>query len=171
MTTRAWPAEIVLPGHPDKLADALVAEAMRREDRALVGVEVALHRDVVFVDGRIACADAATIDVEAVAREVYRSAGYGPLFPPEPESIRVVADLDLGPLLRGEAEFREVSDDQSVVVGYANSLPGAGRLPVEHVTALRIARGLDRLRTHRPDLKLGPDGKVLVVLEEEGGGD
>ena len=41
-------AEFVLPGHPDKLCDAiadtLVEEAIRREPRALVGVEVAAHR-------------------------------------------------------------------------------------------------------------------------------
>ena len=43
-------AEFVLPGHPDKLADAIadaiVKQARRLERRALVGVEVALHRDV-----------------------------------------------------------------------------------------------------------------------------
>ena len=170
MTSRAWPAEVVLPGHPDKLADAiadgLVAEAMRRDDRALVGVEVALHRDVVFVDGRIACADAAAIDVEAVVREVYRSAGYGALFPPDPESLDVKIDLDLGPLLPGEAEFREVSDDQVIVVGYANDVAGAGHLPVEHATALRIGRALERLRIEVPEIGLGPDGKALVVVEE-----
>ena len=39
-------AKFVFPGHPDKLcdviADALVAEAISREPRALVGVEVAV---------------------------------------------------------------------------------------------------------------------------------
>ena len=37
------PAEVVLPGHPDKLADAIadaiVHEASRRDPRALVGIE------------------------------------------------------------------------------------------------------------------------------------
>ena len=43
-----YAAEYVLPGHPDKLcdaiADALVEEAARREKRALCGIEVAVHR-------------------------------------------------------------------------------------------------------------------------------
>ena len=60
-------AEFVFPGHPDKLsdaiADALVQAASLREKRALTGVEVAVHRDSVFVTGRIGCVDAEEIDV------------------------------------------------------------------------------------------------------------
>jgi S-adenosylmethionine synthetase len=57
--TMLYAAEYVLPGHPDKLcdaiADALVEEAARREKRALCGIEVAVHRASVFITGRIAC--------------------------------------------------------------------------------------------------------------------
>ena len=74
-------AEFVFPGHPDKLcdaiADALVLEAGRRERRALVGVEVAVHRNRVFITGRIACASAQEIEVAKIVQEVYRTAGYG----------------------------------------------------------------------------------------------
>ena len=74
--SRLYAAEFVFPGHPDKLcdaiADALVLEASRRERRALVGVEVAVHRNRVFVTGRIACKDTESIDVEKTVREVYR---------------------------------------------------------------------------------------------------
>ncbi|MFM9145503.1 MAG: S-adenosylmethionine synthetase N-terminal domain-containing protein, partial [Phycisphaerales bacterium] len=129
------PAEFVLPGHPDKLADAIadriVCAAYRRERRALVGVEVAVHRDVVFIDGRVACRDAESIDFACIAKDVYRSVGYCGRFPPAPHRLRVRTDLALGPLLPGEAEFREVSDDQSIVTGYACSTPGTDMLPVE----------------------------------------
>ena len=51
-------AEYVSPGHPDRLADAIaesiVTAAVRQKPDALVGVEVAVHTDCVFVDGRIA---------------------------------------------------------------------------------------------------------------------
>src|SRR6516225_399424 len=57
--TMLYAAEYVFPGHPDKLcdaiADALVEEAVRREKRALCGIEVAVHRLSVFITGRIAC--------------------------------------------------------------------------------------------------------------------
>jgi S-adenosylmethionine synthetase len=170
--SRLYPAEFVFPGHPDKLcdaiADSLVAEAIRRERRALVGVEVAVHRKRVFVTGRIACKDATTIDVEQTVRDVYRSAGYGDGWYPSPEQVVVEADLCLGSLEEGEAEFRELSDDQAICVGYANNLPQTNHLPVEHWLAGRLARRLHTLRTVNPALQLGPDGKVLVVVREEG---
>ena len=74
------PAEFVLPGHPDKLADAIadaiVGAAHWRERRALVGVEVAVHRNICFIDGRVACRGAETIDFVRLARRCYRRAGY-----------------------------------------------------------------------------------------------
>ena len=168
-------AEFVLPGHPDKLADAIadaiVQEAMRRERRALVGVEVALHRDAVFIDGRVACKDAAEIDFEHLVRGVYGSAGYDDRFAPRPEALRVSTDLCLGPLWAGESEFREVADDQSVVTGYACSAPGTEMLPVEHALVRRLAIRLARLRREQPQLHLGPDAKLVVLVREAVGGD
>ena len=50
-------AEYVSPGHPDRLADAIaesiVTAAVRQKPDALVGVEVALHTDCVFVDDQL----------------------------------------------------------------------------------------------------------------------
>ena len=52
------PAEWVLPGHPDKLADAiadsLVAAAIRLQPEALCAIEVAVHGDRVYLTGRLA---------------------------------------------------------------------------------------------------------------------
>lgn len=176
-STTLRPAEYVLPGHPDKLADAIadaiVHEAWRRERRALVGVEVALHRDVVFIDGRVACRGAKDIDVRSLVRRVYADIGYGTLFGPEPRRLKIRTDLCLGPLLRGESKFREVSDDQVISVGYACSTPGTDMRPVEHAIAKRLAGAMDDLRRTLPGLLLGPDGKVIVLVAERtepGGG-
>lgn len=178
--TRLYPAEFVLPGHPDKLCDAiadtLVQEASSREKRALVGVEVAVHRDNVTVTGRIACEDASTIDIVRAVRDVYASAGYRDAGPtredpgwlPAPHHLRVWQDVCFGPLLEGEAEFRAVSDDQCIVTGYAIDLPGTNYLPPEHWLVGQVAQELEALRTRRPDLRLGPDGKAIVLLEEDG---
>ena len=79
MSKQIWTAESIFPGHPDKLADAvadaIVAEAGRREKRALVGVEVAVHRNNVFITGRVACTGAEDIDFHELVRNVYASAG------------------------------------------------------------------------------------------------
>jgi S-adenosylmethionine synthetase len=163
-------AEFVYPGHPDKLADAiadaLVQEATRRERRALVGVEVAVHRGSVFVTGRIACQDAAEIDVAALVGSVYRSAGYGADWEPDPDRLHVQTDLCIGPLGPGEAESRIIADDQSICVGYAVARPQTNYLPVEHWLANRLGRRLAALRLERRDLKLGPDGKILVIVRQ-----
>ncbi len=164
-----YAAEYVLPGHPDKLcdaiADALVEEAASREKRALCGIEVSVHRASVFVTGRIACRDAAQIPVEEIVRECYGTAGYGSEWGPAPEELHVRSELCLGPLLEGEAAFREVSDDQSIVTGYALDSPGTNWLPPEHWLAWRLAARLERLRTHAPELGLGPDGKLALTYD------
>lgn len=172
MFKRAYPAEYIFPGHPDKLCDAiadrLVEEACRREKRALVGVEVAVHRGSVFVTGRIACRDAEGIDVAAIAREVYASAGYDGQWRPAPSKLRVRTELCVGPLLEGEANFRRYADDQNIVTGYAVDLPATNYLPPEHWLAWRLSGCLGKLRTEHPELQLGPDGKVAVDLEQDG---
>ena len=172
MTKSEYAAEYVLPGHPDKLcdaiADALVEEAARHEHRALCGVEVAVHRAAVFVTGRIACQEAEGIDVSRIVRDVYASAGYSQHWRPAPEELAIQTDLCLGPLNDGEAEFRNVSDDQSIVTGYAVALPGTNYLPPEHWLANQFARQFHHLRTGAPELELGPDGKLLVIWEQDG---
>jgi len=166
-------AEFVFPGHPDKLsdaiADALVQEASRREKRALVGVEVAVHRNSVFVTGRIGCEGAEEINIADIVRDVYRTAGYGIDWGPEPDGLNIQTDICLGPLEDGEADFRSLSDDQSICTGYATATAETNYLPVAHWLANILGRRLIDLRTDAPELKLGPDGKVIVVIREEDG--
>ena len=163
-------AEFVFPGHPDKLcdaiADALVEQAMRLEPRALVGVEVAMHRHRVFVTGRIGAQGAQALDIAALVREVFRSAGYTWDWSPAADEIEVLTDLCLGPLEDGEEEFRELADDQAICIGYANDLQATGQVPVEQWLVRRLARRLHALRGQHPDLALGPDGKVIVAVRE-----
>jgi len=168
-------AEAVCPGHPDRLADAIadriVSFAIARDPASLVGIEVALHRQHVFVDGRIASgsgtACALTIaDVSAIVRAVYTDAGYGaePWCVPMPEDLVVSNDLCLGPLGQAERDVRDVSDDQAIAVGHAVWGPRAGHIPVEQALANEFVDALVALRRERPVLGLGPDGKVLVVV-------
>jgi S-adenosylmethionine synthetase len=169
--SRIYASEFVLPGHPDKLcdaiADALVQEACRREKRALCGVEVAIQRASVFISGRIACRDAESIPFDRIARDVLSSAGYGNEWKPYPDNLRVETDLCLGPLQDGESEFRAVSDDQSIITGYAIDLAGTNFLPPEHWLAYCLGRALEGLRLRQPELLLGPDGKVTVIYEQD----
>jgi S-adenosylmethionine synthetase len=171
MSDLTYTAEYVFPGHPDKLcdaiADSLVEKAAAAEQRSLCAIEVAVHMSSVFVTGRIAGAGATALDVPAVVRDVYSSAGYGQEWEPSPCELEIATALCTEALHAGEAEYRNVSDDQAIVTGYAIDSPGTNYLPPEHWIVSRLGRRLGKLRIDRPDLRLGPDGKVIVVCKPE----
>ena len=167
-------AEYVSPGHPDRLADAIVESvvdlAVSRDPDALVGVECAVHTDHVFIDGRIAagrghCA-VSHDEIEAAARDVYRAAGYGGRWKPAPEDLRVIQNVGLEPLSDDERAIRNFSDDQNVVSGYACDHPETDYLPPAHFVARYIGQKVDTWRRTVPG-KFGPDFKVLVHLAEK----
>ena len=169
-------AEYVSPGHPDRLADAIVESivdlAVGRDSKALVGVECAVHTDHVFIDGRIAarkgkCA-VTNEEIEEIARKVYREAGYGGIWIHAPEKLKVIQNVCLEPLLDDERAIRNLSDDQNVVTGFACSHPETDYLPPAHFIANYIGRKVDGWRRTVSD-KFGPDFKVLVHIDDNGG--
>lgn len=170
-------AEFVSPGHPDRLADAIVESivdlAVGRDAEALVGVECAVHTDHVFIDGRIAAgARGACIvrhdEIDALARKVYREAGYGGIWIHAPEKLKVIQNVCLEPLSDDERAIRKLSDDQNVVTGYACNHPETDYLPLAHFVANYIGREVDAWRRTVSD-KFGPDFKVLVHIDEKDG--
>ncbi len=168
-------AEYVSPGHPDRLADALAESivdlAVGRDPDALVGVECAVHTDHVFVDGRIAAGrDHPAVthsEIEDLAREVYRQAGYGGRWRPAPEELVVIQNVCLETLSDDERAIRTLSDDQNVVTGFACDSPETNYLPPAHYVANAIGRKVDAWRRTLSDT-FGPDFKVLVHLVGEG---
>ena len=174
-------AECVLPGHPDRLCDALadgIVEAAWRPDAlAQCGVEAACVFDRVFVTGRIAAADEVlqALDLTEIVRRTYREAGYGEdaagfLWGPAPEDLRIDTALCFGPFAPGEREHRHLSDDQAVCVGYASPDPATRHLPPAHWLAGRIGRELFRLRREQGAGEVGPDGKVLAQVVRDARG-
>jgi S-adenosylmethionine synthetase len=161
-------AECVLPGHPDKLcdaiADALVNAACVRHPRALVGVEVAIHRDTVLVTGCITTTPRLGIDeVIDTVRQVLTRAGYGGAWAPDPASVRVLTDVRLETLDADLIELRALSDDQAITIGWAGGRAEDRWLPRCHRLAWLLAQ---RLGAARVANGLGPDGKVIVVAEQ-----
>ena len=168
-------AEFVSPGHPDRLADAIVESivdlAVGRDAEALVGVECAVHTDHVFIDGRIAAggpqssaAAACAVshaEIEEIARNVYREAGYGGIWIHAPEKLKVIQNVCLEPLSDDERAIRSLSDDQNVVTGFACNHPETDYLPPAHFIANYIGRKVDGWRRTVSD-KFGPDFKVMV---------
>jgi S-adenosylmethionine synthetase len=139
---------------------------VRQKPDALVGVEVAVHTDCVFVDGRIA-AGSQPVEIEKIVRDVYRAAGYGGSWNPDPGKIRVTTDLCQELLSSEESDVRPFSDDQNIVIGYACADERTNYLPVAHWISGELGRRLfARLRSDA-DLSaiFGPDFKILASLE------
>lgn len=176
---RVESAEFVLPGHPDRLcdalADAIVEHVMRGDALGQCGVEVACVFDRVFVTGRVASTPdvLARLDIPALARRTYREAGYGAdaagfAWGPDPDALRVDTALCRGAFAPGEREHRHFADDQAICVGYANAMADTHHLPPAHWLANRIGRELFRLRRARGAGEVGPDGKVLAQVVTDG---
>ena len=167
-------AEYVSPGHPDRLADAIaegiVTEAVKKRHDALVGVEVAVHRDVVFIDGRIA-AGSEPVDKHRIVRGVYEAAGYGGTWIPDPSKLRIVDDLCEEALPELESDIRPFSDDQNIVIGYACSSPLTNHLPAAHWLAGELGRRLFRTVRNQRGMSevFGPDFKILATINERSG--
>ena len=178
-------AEFVLPGHPDKLCDAvadtIVEHFAQGDARAQCGIEVACVFDRVFVTGRIASSSAPSRSVfggtrDELVRGAYASAGYGidaagHAWGPLPENLKIDWALCFGGFVENERELRHLSDDQAICVGYALRSPGTDYLPPAHWLARRIGRELARLRLEKGAGQIGPDGKVIVhgTLNGRGG--
>jgi S-adenosylmethionine synthetase len=165
-------AEWVSPGHPDRLADAvadrIVRHACALDPRARVGVEVALHRRRVFVDGRVAARGVAPAAawLQDLVRDTYAAAGYGATWRPAPEELTIDADLLVEDLGEDERAARGVADDQSVVVGWAGGDARTAFLPPAHYLAEVLGSVLWRWRAEHADAGFGPDFKVLPQLDE-----
>jgi S-adenosylmethionine synthetase len=177
-------AEDILPGHPDRVADAIaegiVDHAVGLDPDALVGVEVALFRDTVVITGRIAAGrdpKPGELFKESIVYDAVAAAGYHgrwSILPvgAEPREdgtsqLRILHDLELGPLSDAERGIRRFSDDQNIVVGHAWGYGQNGWLPPAVFVARRLREALIELREKHSD-RLGPDGKVLVRLDESG---
>lgn len=162
-------AEEILPGHPDRLADAivelLVDEAIACDDYALVAVEAAINLDRVFLTGRIATAEEFQVQILDLVRDVYWQAGYRDRWQIEP--IVDTSALILSSLPAEERAVRGYADDQNIVVGYACSEPAFNYLPPAVFLARKIRSFLIEMCREESEY-FGPDGKILVHLEQEG---
>jgi S-adenosylmethionine synthetase len=174
----------VLPGHPDKLCDAVVDALVQwnteRDPRGQCGLEAACVFDTIVVTGRMAGQDGeltrSVLDgpLAECVRAVYRSAGYGVdaagfRWGPDPDDLKIVADglVKAGGFDEGERELRHLSDDQAICIGHAVRNAHTHYLPPAHWLARRIGRELHRLRLARGAGHVGPDAKVIVHGDTE----
>ncbi len=177
-------AEQVLPGHPDKLsdqiADGVLDIALAADPQAIVQIEVAVHDETCFVNGRCSTAGDALAEesIHKTVRAVYERAGFGVPFPavgdgkdyqcPRGSEVRILTSLQLDEADPLETAEREYADDQAIHVGYAVATPETRYLPIEQHLALALRDRVLALSLNRRELGAGPDGKLVVTLRPTG---
>lgn len=169
-------AEYVSPGHPDRLADAvaegIVTAATQSCPEALVGVEVAVHTNHVFIDGRVAAnvpREHFLRQCRELVRDVFETAGYNDTWRPSSGELKLRHDLCIEPLSADEAAIRGQADDQNIILAHATPDPRTNHLPPVHYAALRLGHHLAQWRAKNHAARLGPDFKLLPHLTREDG--
>lgn len=163
-------SEMVLPGHPDKfcdqVADAIVAACAARNPEAYCQVEVGAWFDRLWLSGGLALGTGERFPLEeivhATAREVgfhFGTGGAGSAFLVDDRVCWETAD----PL-----QWTRKVNDQAICAGWAGYDARTGFLPPEHFLAHQFRQALwDEIQAG--DLQgEGPDGKLLVLMAEEG---
>jgi S-adenosylmethionine synthetase len=150
--------EAVLEGHPDKIcdqiADAILDAFLEIDETSSLAVECLGTGNTLLLAGEVC--STAQVDIEAIARSVYRDIGYkdelmilGGL---RPQSRQLRRPIESG-----------TANDQTVAYGFACNT-AFNLLPYGVHIASAIAKAIDNHR--RRTLAHLPDGKVLVTVED-----
>jgi S-adenosylmethionine synthetase len=161
-------SEAVLPGHPDKfcdaVAEAIVDECYKVDDRAYCQVEMSIWSDQVFLTGGIATRVLLPRDLAEVVRETGRAIGY--VTPNCIDVERYQVHDHVCQMVRDPREWTDHVNDQCIAVGWAGYDAKTDFLPPEHWLALRLKDELFQSCRNGRLRGQGPDGKVLVRIRE-----
>ena len=162
-------SEMVLPGHPDKfcdqIADAIVARCEQADPDAYCQVEVGAWCNQVWISGGFTVRPNEDLDLDEIVREVvaqvgYRNAAGGP---------KVFKVLDAACRHHEDPRiWTHKVNDQAICVGWAGyDLLTRYHAP-EHFLAHTFREGLWNAIQDGSLKGQGPDGKLLIVMAEEG---
>ena len=177
--TTYFTSESVTCGHPDKvcdqIADRILDEMLRQDPASRSACEVTAATDQVHIFGEVTTA--ASVDYEAVARDVIAGIGYtAPGRGFDAKTCKITVDLHkqspdiaMGISRHSEAEALNAgAGDQGMMFGYAcRETPSFMPLPIELAHAL--AKRLEQVRRAEELPYLLPDGKTQVTVAYEDG--
>lgn len=163
-------SEMVLPGHPDKFCDLLADEVLARceaaEPQAYGQVEVGVWCDRIWTSGGFTVGEDQDVSMEAVVRDVVAKVGYLDAAGLQPKPFKI---------LDGACRHREDPriwthkvNDQSICVGWAGYDALTRFHTPEHFLAHSFREALWGAIQGGELLGQGPDGKLLVMMAEEG---
>lgn len=168
-------AEYVSNGHPDRICDQIVDNIMniviKRDSKALVGLECAVSTNKVFLDGRIAAGREKCVinkeEIIEIIKNTYEEIGYSNIWRPSKEELVINLDVCLEKLSDDERDIRNYSDDQNIVCGYAINNLKTNYLPIEHYLVTEVGKRLWCWYKENNINYLGPDFKLMIQLDEK----
>lgn len=163
-------AEAVLPGHPDKfcdrIADAIVAEALAADPCAFAQIEVGIWSDEAWLSGNIVTRQPLKRSPSEILLQTGLSIGLTSANRVDAARYRVTDTVCRN--IDDPTEGRDICDDQSIVIGYAGYDQLTRYLPPEHFLVHMLAEYLWKQCQDGALKGCGPDGKVLISMREEG---
>jgi len=162
-------AEAVLPGHPDKfcdrIADAIVAEALAADPHAFAQIEVGVWSDEAWLSGNIVTRKPLKLSLAEILVQTGLSIGLDSTSRVDATRYRITDTVCRN--IDDPTEGREICDDQSIVIGYAGYDLLTRYLPPEHYLVHTLAEQLWAQCREGLLKGCGPDGKVLITMREE----
>jgi S-adenosylmethionine synthetase len=162
-------AEAVLPGHPDKfcdrIADAIVAEALAADPLAFAQIEVGVWSDEAWLSGNIVT----RTPLQSTPTEILVQTGLsiGLDSTNRVDAMRYRISDTVCRNIDDPTEGRDICDDQAIVIGYAGYDTKTRYLPPEHFIVHSLAEHLWSECQFGMLKGCGPDGKVLISMREE----
>jgi S-adenosylmethionine synthetase len=162
-------SEMVLPGHPDKfcdqVADAIVARTAAFDPEAYCQVEVGVWQGNVWISGGFTLPAGESLPLGPVVAGVAGKVGYRDAM--GGQKVFSVTDTVCRMHEDPRTWTRKVND-QAICVGWAGYDGLTRWLPPEHFLAHALREALAAAIHGGALAGDGPDGKLLVVMAEEG---
>ena len=162
-------AEAVLPGHPDKfcdrVADAIVTEALTADPEAFAQVEVGVWSDQAWVSGNIVTRKPMARPPTEILIQTGLSIGFDATNWIDASNYQVTDTLCQN--IDDPSEGRTICDDQCIVIGYAGYDIKTKFLPPEQFLVHALSQALWGACRVGSLKGCGPDGKLLVTIREE----
>lgn len=163
-------SEAVLNGHPDKfcdiIADRIIREAYKTDPEAYGQVEVSVWSDQLFLTGGIAT----SVDFEPDIRDLIIKTGEEIGYLPENhiDVRKYVIHDHICKINEPPTLWTAHVNDQTVIHAYAAYDSKTNFLPPEHFAVMYLREQLTNSLSHGILKGHGPDGKLLLVINEIG---
>ncbi len=161
-------SETVLNGHPDKfcdlLADRIIRYAYRTDPLAYAQVEVSIWSDQLFLTGAVVTRKKIETSLREMVTQLGFEIGYTPQNHIDVNHYHIEDHICW--IIDDPEKYASYVNDQCIVTAYAGYDAKTRYLPPEHFGSWYFREQIIRAISSGPLQGHGPDGKVLLVMDE-----